>query len=254
MKFITRLFTAHSKAVRRMRVRIALWLSPLLTPLQLLQISGLPEMAGGATNEIMRPGYQHAQIIDDPATPTSGIPVRVGSRTGIAMLDEGDGGAGATETVTYFGPGIFDLSVDDDLGSGIGIGDPLYYHDTQTGTPATSLNNKPAGGYFFGWALETVSANATTTINVAHSPEASRPGLGIKVKLAAGGAAGNITITGIAVNDSLISVLVFTTAASIASVADLTSEFSITAANTINNTGGTSTANNQLVVIYQDVE
>lgn len=76
------------------------------------------------------------------------------------------------------------------------------------------------------------------------------PGRRIKVALATGAAAGDVTVTGIATTDTLVSVLVFTTAASIATVADLTAEFTITAANTINNVGGTSTANNQLLVIY----
>ncbi len=75
------------------------------------------------------------------------------------------------------------------------------------------------------------------------------PGRRPKVFLAAGAAAGNVTVTGIATTDTLVSVLVFTTAASIATVADLTAEFTITATDTVNNTGGTSTANNQLLII-----
>lgn len=72
----------------------------------------------------------------------------------------------------------------------------------------------------------------------------------LKVTLVTGGAAGNLTLTGIATTDELVSVMVFTTAAAIATVADLTAEFTITAANTINNTGGTSTASNQLMVFW----
>lgn len=70
-----------------------------------------------------------------------------------------------------------------------------------------------------------------------------------KYFVADGAAAGNVTVTGIATTDTLLFVGVFTTKASIATFADLTAEFTITATNTINNTAGTSTANNQLIVI-----
>lgn len=75
----------------------------------------------------------------------------------------------------------------------------------------------------------------------------------LKVTLVAGGAAGNHTVAGIAVGDDIVWVGHFTTAAAIATLADLTSEFSITAANTINNAAGTETANDQLMVIWQDL-
>lgn len=70
-----------------------------------------------------------------------------------------------------------------------------------------------------------------------------------KYLVADGAAAGNVTVTGVATTDTLLFVGVFTTKASIATFADLTAEFTITAANTLNNTGGTSTANNQLLVV-----
>lgn len=75
------------------------------------------------------------------------------------------------------------------------------------------------------------------------------PGRRTKYFVADGAAAGNVTVTGVATTDSLLFVGVFTTKASIATFADLTSEFTITATNTINNTAGTSTANNQLLII-----
>lgn len=71
----------------------------------------------------------------------------------------------------------------------------------------------------------------------------------LKVSLLAGGAAGNITLTGIAVGDEIISVIHNTSGA----LVDLTSEFSITAANTINNTGGTATTSDQLLVFWADL-
>ena len=138
-------------------------------------------MAGGATNKVLDPGYNIAIVATNPTTPSSGDPVRFGKLTGVAMLDEGDGGAGATETVVDLGPGVYDLSVDDNESGGISVGDTIYYHDTQTGSPSTSLNNSSTGmNAVFGIALEAVSSNATTTINVLHIP------LGATIALGAG--------------------------------------------------------------------
>lgn len=63
--------------------------------------------------------------------------------------------------------------------------------------------------------------------------------------LVSGGAAGDITVTGITTDDNLLMVLNVTDAA------DLTSEFSITAADTINNTAGTATTGDLLLVIWE---
>lgn len=75
----------------------------------------------------------------------------------------------------------------------------------------------------------------------------------LKVALVAGGAAGNFTVTGIATADSLITVLHLPNAGAVDDIADLTAEFSIASANTINNTGGTASTGGLLLVIYQDV-
>lgn len=78
-----------------------------------------------------------------------------------------------------------------------------------------------------------------------------------------GAAAGNHTLTGISVqNDRLLSVrsVTFTLTEGVPNtintfaVADLTSEFSITADNTINNTGGTDTTGRLLIVEYYDYD
>jgi hypothetical protein len=61
----------------------------------------------------------------------------------------------------------------------------------------------------------------------------------------AGGAAGDITVTGITTSDRLVSVINLTDGA------DLTSEFSITAADTINNAGGTATTGDDLLVVWE---
>jgi|GEM_PF-6886331 len=73
---------------------------------------------------------------------------------------------------------------------------------------------------------------------------------GLKATVVAGAAAGNVTVTGIAADDTLIAVLHLDMGGN--AETDLTSEFSITAANTINNTGGTATTNDTLLVLYFD--
>jgi predicted RecA/RadA family phage recombinase len=189
-------------------------------------------------------------VISNPATPSSGDPCRFGKLTGVALIDEGD--SIALETTLDIAEKVWDLSVDDNLGGTIAVGDPIYYHDSQTGTPATSLNNDPTGAQaFFGIALDTVAADATTTIRVLHSSAQSAEFKVEEFQLA-GGAAGAHTVTGIALGDRLIAVQHWSTAAAIATVADLTSEFSITAADTIDNTAGTATTSDQLIVFYED--
>lgn len=74
---------------------------------------------------------------------------------------------------------------------------------------------------------------------------------GLKISLLAGGVAGNHTLTGITTDDELLAVLHFTAATTIA---DLTSEFTIDSANTIDNTSGTDTSSDQLLVFWYDVD
>lgn len=67
--------------------------------------------------------------------------------------------------------------------------------------------------------------------------------------IVAGAAAGDITVTGIAVGDILIAVTRYIGAGTaVTDVSDLTSEFTITAADTINNGGGTNTTGDKLQV------
>lgn len=63
-----------------------------------------------------------------------------------------------------------------------------------------------------------------------------------------GGAAGNLTVTGITTRHKLAAVIKIVDAGQ--ATTDLTAEFTITAADTINNTGGTTTASSHVVVIY----
>lgn len=86
----------------------------------------------------------------------------------------------------------------------------------------------------------------------------------LRFALVNGGAAGDITVTGITVDDTLEAV--FAAAFTInsgtpadddpidltSSVGDVTSEFTITADDTINNTSGTATTDNILFVSYWD--
>jgi hypothetical protein len=68
----------------------------------------------------------------------------------------------------------------------------------------------------------------------------------------AGGSAGDLTVTGIATTDQLVAVIRLDRDATAANInlGNLTSEFSITAANTINNSGGTATTGDALMVVY----
>lgn len=106
-----------------------------------------------------------AVVCSHPATPASGDPVRFGEMTGVALTDEGEGGAGSTETVVDFTPGnVYDLSVKGVDGSGnaaVAVGDKLYYTDADT-----PVLNKKTTGRFFGFALEAISSGSTDTIKV----------------------------------------------------------------------------------------
>ena len=87
----------------------------------------------------------------------------------------------------------------------------------------------------------------------------------IKMTVVAGAAAGDVTVSGIEQGDELIAVLAldFTLTEGTpntrdwdvagGTTADLTSEFSVSADDTINNTGGTSSANKILLVVYHDL-
>lgn len=196
--------------------------------------------------------YEHARIMDvtvtHPTTPTSGDPVRFRHRVGVALINEN---SVTGKTVVDF-EGVYDLSVKgiDDAGNvAVAAGDDLYYTDADT--PPIS---KKESAYYAGKALEAVSSGATATIRVALPGSglgAPAPGR-VRCFVATGGAAGDITVTGIAKGDRLIAVLEFATAAAIATLTDRTAEFDITAADTINNAGGTSTASDSLLVIYED--
>lgn len=89
---------------------------------------------------------------------------------------------------------------------------------------------------------------------IASPPTQSSSVPAIKFKLIAGGAAGNLTVTGIGAKDKLLAVVGFGltegTPNTFSGIVDLLSEFTITAANTINNTGGTATTGKLLLVVW----
>lgn len=76
----------------------------------------------------------------------------------------------------------------------------------------------------------------------------------LKAAVISGGSAGAHTVTGITTSDELVLVLQVAGAGTdVTDIADLTSEFSITAGDTINNTGGTDTTGGKLLVLYLDL-
>lgn len=118
-------------------------------------------------------------ICSNPTTPLSGGPVRWGYATGVALVDEGDGGNAAGYTTVDFGNRVWNLSVkaiNDSGNSAVADGDPLFYVDADT--PHIS---KKASGYFFGFAKAAITGGATATIAVHHILS---PGVGT---LASGG-------------------------------------------------------------------
>lgn len=153
-------------------------------------------------------------VCDHPASPDSDDPVRFGGLTGVALTDEGGAntGLGATETMVYFGLAVCDLVVDDNEGTGIAVGDDIYYHDTGTGTGSVNLNNSATGNdAYFGIALETVGTNATTRIQVLHIPTAASIALANNAVGTAQIAAG--AVTGAKLDASAVDGLTFLRAA-----------------------------------------
>jgi len=126
---------------------------------------------------------------------------------------------------------------------------------------AGCLDNDPILAASSAGGVGAVLSVATRTGNVVLS-KTDISGLGTAASLAliagfakhaliAGGAAGNFTVTGIKTTDTLNMVLQFVGAATtVTNVADLTSEFTITALNTINNTAGTASTGDKLLVLW----
>jgi len=75
----------------------------------------------------------------------------------------------------------------------------------------------------------------------------------LKVTLAAGtGSGADVTVAGMVVGDEVVSVLSFTSAVSIASVVDRTSEY-VVGAGKLTKAAGTSETGNQLLILWLDL-
>ena len=119
------------------------------------------------------------------------------------------------------------------------------------------------GPRYRGWRWD--AANSRLHVNIAGTDEAYFDSNGLssgvaktalptgfsKVTLVNGGAAGDHTVTGIVAGDEIVFVAHISTAASVATIADLTSEFTA-GAGVINNAAGTDTTNDQLMVFWID--
>lgn len=75
----------------------------------------------------------------------------------------------------------------------------------------------------------------------------------VRAAVVAGATAGDVTVTGVVTTDVLVLVLrIIGAGVSVTDVADITSEFSITAGGTINNAGGTDTSSDKLLVVWRN--
>jgi hypothetical protein len=72
-----------------------------------------------------------------------------------------------------------------------------------------------------------------------------------QIAIVAGAAAGNVTVSGLPASANLVGVVQFPGAGTaVTDAVNLTSQFTVTAAATINNTGGTATTGSKLLVIW----
>lgn len=101
------------------------------------------------------------------------------------------------------------------------------------------------------------------TVRPGNSPQPSGIIPRVRITPVAGGAAGNLTLTGIRDGfDRILSVIHLTLTLTdgtpnvtlLWAMADLTSEFSIAADDTIDNTGGTATTTDLLLVMWYDAD
>ena len=102
--------------------------------------------------------------VNVPAVPASGDPVRYLGFTGISLIDEGTDVASAT--TVFIGPYRARHMVN--AVAAINVGDPIYFDDTATGSPATHLNTDSVNGIFYGIALEALLITETAEILVHH--------------------------------------------------------------------------------------
>lgn len=147
------------------------------------------------------------------------------------------------------------------------VGDPLYLSNgagaflaaaptgpdqivQQVGT--VTVKNAVTGAARFYPGKMKVKTLGSSGLQAASVLKAKLAGGFSNMKLLAGGAAGDHVIAGIAVGDELVGVLHISTAADVATIADLKSEFTV-AAGKITNALGTDTTNDQLLVFWNDL-
>jgi hypothetical protein len=149
------------------------------------------------------------------------------------------------------------------------VGDPVYLDYT---TPGSWTLTGPTGADQLKQIVGRIKVKSATvgkivfnTVKaelVTQGSSALQTGAVTKTKLAGGfskraladgtDAAANVTVSGIAVGDELVSVLSFTTKAAIQSVADRTAEYAV-GAGVLTKSGGTDERNNQLYIIWNDL-
>jgi hypothetical protein len=84
----------------------------------------------------------------------------------------------------------------------------------------------------------------------------SAHGFGLRLTPLKGGAAGALTLTGIALDDQILAVMGigrWSGTYYLNTLYDFTAEFSVSAADTIDNTGGTTTTSWRLLAVWADV-
>ncbi|MNK46793.1 hypothetical protein D3C87_655840 [compost metagenome] len=165
--------------------------------------------------------------------------VQIGAIFGVAVASAAQGSEVEIQTT-----GVFALPKD---GVEIAQGNPLYWDASgevltnvaADGLPQVATATAPA-----------ILAAATVEAKLGGAP--SVPALfGLKVAIIPGGAAGPLTVTGIKPADTLILVKRYDVdTGNVVDVDDLTSEFSITAADTISNASGTNTTGDKLEIWY----
>jgi len=134
-------------------------------------------MATNQTRDSFLSCWHKSATVTHPTTPLSGQPCRIGLETGMALTDEGGGGNTSTQTTVDTGPFRALLSVkgvNDSGNSAVAVGDALFYVDADI-NDGTGFLSKKSSGYFYGFADDTVTSGATSTINVWHVPS---PGSG----------------------------------------------------------------------------
>jgi predicted RecA/RadA family phage recombinase len=103
-----------------------------------------------------------------PTTPASGDPVRLGKMTGVALTAESAGGNASGYTSVDFSEQVVSVSVYDEAGTTIAIGDKLYYTDADSASSVIG-NNSGGQNAVWGYALEAVTTGVTKTIKTWHA-------------------------------------------------------------------------------------